>query len=83
MDVDLLGSPLPLVLDMVNLLNYQSSQLARGLRGDMTKMIGIVIPDVTNSFFLPSSGAPKLWLSPMAIESCTDNDHSKEMGTAS
>lgn len=39
------------VLEAVKLLNYQPSQLARGLRRDKTNIIGMIIPDITNPFF--------------------------------
>lgn len=39
------------VLEAVELLNYQPSQLARGLRRDKTNIIGMIIPDITNPFF--------------------------------
>ena len=39
------------VMDAVEALGYQPSQLARGLRRDKTDMIGMIIPDVTNPFF--------------------------------
>jgi len=39
------------VLEAVELLSYQPSQLARGLRRDKTNIIGMIIPDITNPFF--------------------------------
>jgi DNA-binding LacI/PurR family transcriptional regulator len=39
------------VLEAVELLGYQPSQLARGLRRDKTNIIGMIIPDITNPFF--------------------------------
>ena len=39
------------VLEVVETLGYQPSQLARGLRRDKTNMIGMIIPDITNPFF--------------------------------
>lgn len=39
------------VLDAVEELGYQPSQLARGLRRDYTNMIGMIIPDIANPFF--------------------------------
>jgi DNA-binding LacI/PurR family transcriptional regulator len=39
------------VMEAVEAVGYQPSQLARGLRRDKTNMIGMVIPDVTNPFF--------------------------------
>lgn len=70
------------VLDVVNSLGYQPSQLARGLRRDKTNMIGMVIPDVTNPFF-PAvvRGAEDVAFSNgyRLILCNTDNDHSKEL----
>jgi DNA-binding LacI/PurR family transcriptional regulator len=70
------------VLDVVNSLDYQPSQLARGLRRDKTNMIGMVIPDVTNPFF-PAvvRGAEDVAFSNgyRLILCNTDNDHSKEL----
>jgi LacI family transcriptional regulator, galactose operon repressor len=70
------------VLDVVNQLGYQPSQLARGLRRDKTNMIGMVIPDVTNPFF-PAvvRGAEDVAFSNgyRLILCNTDNDHSKEL----
>lgn len=39
------------VLEAIDELGYQPSQLARGLRRDYTNMIGMIIPDITNPFF--------------------------------
>jgi LacI family transcriptional regulator len=39
------------VLEAIEALGYQPSQLARGLRRDYTNMIGMIIPDITNPFF--------------------------------
>ena len=39
------------VMDAVEAVGYQPSQLARGLRRDKTNMIGMIIPDITNPFF--------------------------------
>jgi DNA-binding LacI/PurR family transcriptional regulator len=70
------------VLDVVNSLDYQPSQLARGLRRDKTNMIGMVIPDVTNPFF-PAvvRGAEDVAFSNgyRLILCNTDNDHAKEL----
>ena len=70
------------VLEAVESLGYQPSQLARGLRRDKTNMFGMVIPDVTNPFFpavvrgvedIAFSNGYRLVL-------CnTDNDHAKEL----
>lgn len=39
------------VLEAIRLLEYQPSQMARGLRRNTTDMIGMIIPDITNPFF--------------------------------
>src|ERR1700740_2841551 len=70
------------VLEAVESLGYQPSQLARGLRRDKTNMIGMIIPDITNPFF-PAvvRGAEDLAFSNgyRLILCNTDNDHSKEL----
>jgi|SRR5579885_528060 DNA-binding LacI/PurR family transcriptional regulator len=70
------------VLEAVESLGYQPSQLARGLRRDKTNMIGMIIPDVTNPFF-PAvvRGAEDLaFANGYRLVLCnTDNDHSKEL----
>ncbi len=70
------------VMDAVEALGYQPSQLARGLRRDKTDMIGMIIPDVTNPFF-PAvvRGAEDIAFSSgyRLILCNTDNDHAKEL----
>src|SRR5579885_511777 len=70
------------VLEAVESLGYQPSQLARGLRRDKTNMIGMIIPDVTNPFF-PAvvRGAEDMAFSNgYRLVLCnTDNDHTKEI----
>lgn len=70
------------VLDAVEAVSYQPSQLARGLRRDKTNVIGMVIPDITNPFF-PAvvRGAEDIAFSNgyRLILCNTDNDHSKEL----
>lgn len=70
------------VLDAVEAVGYQPSQLARGLRRDKTNVIGMVIPDITNPFF-PAvvRGAEDVAFSNgyRLILCNTDNDHSKEL----
>ena len=39
------------VLEAIRSLEYQPSQLARGLRRNSTNMLGMLIPDITNPFF--------------------------------
>lgn len=70
------------VLEAVEALGYQPSELARGLRRDKTNMFGMVIPDVTNPFF-PAvvRGAEDIAFSNgYRLVLCnTDNDHEKEL----
>src|ERR1700733_776316 len=70
------------VLEAVEAVGYQPSQLARGLRRDKTNMIGMIIPDITNPFF-PSvvRGAEDIaFTDGYRLVLCnTDNDHSKEL----
>jgi LacI family transcriptional regulator len=70
------------VLDAVQAVGYQPSQLARGLRRDKTNVIGMIIPDITNPFF-PGvvRGAEDIAFSNgYRLVLCnTDNDHSKEL----
>ena len=70
------------VLEAVEALGYQPSELARGLRRDKTNMLGMVIPDVTNPFF-PAvvRGAEDVAFSNgYRLVLCnTDNDHQKEL----
>lgn len=70
------------VLEAVEALGYQPSQLARGLRRDKTEMIGMIIPDVTNPFFTAVvRGAEDVAFSRgyRLILCNTDNDHTKEL----
>lgn len=39
------------VMEAVDKLGYQPSQLARGLRRNSTALLGMLIPDITNPFF--------------------------------
>lgn len=70
------------VLDAVEAMGYQPSQLARGLRRVKTNVIGMIIPDITNPFF-PAvvRGAEDVAFSNghRLILCNTDNDHSKEL----
>lgn len=70
------------VLDAVQAVGYQPSQLARALRRDITNMIGMIIPDITNPFF-PAvvRGAEDVAFSNgYRLVLCnTDNNHSKEL----
>jgi len=70
------------VLEAVQATGYQPSELARGLRRVKSKMIGMIIPDITNPFF-PAvvRGAEDVAFSNgyRLILCNTDNDHSKEL----
>ena len=70
------------VMDAVDALGYQPSQLARGLRRDKTNMIGMIIPDVTNPFFpaVVRGAEDVAFENGHRLVLCnTDNDHSKEI----
>ncbi len=69
------------VLEAVDAVGYQPSQLARGLRRVKTNMIGMIIPDITNHF---SGGCARgrrhrLFRGYRLIFYNTDNDHAKEI----
>ena len=70
------------VLEAIETLGYQPSQLARGLRRVRMNMIGMIIPDVTNPFF-PAvvRGAEDMAFSNgyRLILCNTDNDQAKEL----
>ena len=70
------------VMEAVETLGYQPSELARGLRLDKTNTIGMIIPDLTNPFF-PAvvRGAEDVAFSNgYRLMLCnTDNDHTKEL----
>lgn len=70
------------VLDAVEAVGYQPSQLARGLRRDKTNVIGMVIPDITNPFFpaVVRGAEDTAFSNGYRLILCnTDNDHSKEL----
>jgi DNA-binding LacI/PurR family transcriptional regulator len=70
------------VLDAVQELGYQPSQLARGLRRDKTNVIGMIIPDITNPFFpgVVRGAEDTAFSNGYRLILCnTDNDHSKEL----
>jgi DNA-binding LacI/PurR family transcriptional regulator len=70
------------VLEAVETLGYQPSQLARGLRRDKTDMIGMIIPDITNPFFpaVVRGAEDVAFSSGYRLVLCnTDNDHTKEL----
>ncbi|WP_433984342.1 LacI family DNA-binding transcriptional regulator [Tunturiibacter empetritectus] len=70
------------VMDAVDAVGYQPSQLARGLRLDKTNMIGMIIPDVTNPFFpaVVRGAEDVAFANGYRLILCnTDNDHSKEI----
>src|ERR1700680_4993362 len=70
------------VLQAVQSVGYQPSELARALRRDKTNMIGMIIPDITNPFF-PAvvRGAEDVAFSNgYRLVLCnTEHDHSKEL----
>jgi DNA-binding LacI/PurR family transcriptional regulator len=39
------------VLDVIKKLDYAPSMIARGMRGQKTRMIGVIIPDFTNLYY--------------------------------
>ncbi len=70
------------VEDVIRKLDYQPSQLARGLRRRSTDLLGVIIPDITNPYF------PKLvrgvediaYKEGFRLVLCnTDNDPAKEL----
>ncbi|MGC2164055.1 MAG: LacI family DNA-binding transcriptional regulator, partial [Silvibacterium sp.] len=70
------------VMDAVDALGYQPSQLARGLRRDKTNMIGMIIPDITNPFFpaVVRGAEDVAFANGYRLILCnTDNDHAKEI----
>lgn len=70
------------VMQAVESLGYQPSQLARGLRRVKTNIIGMIIPDITNPFF-PAvvRGAEDVAFSNgyRLILCNSDNNHAKEI----
>ncbi len=70
------------VLEAVDALGYQPSQLARGLRRDKTNMIGMIIPDITNPFFpaVVRGAEDVAFTNGYRLVLCnTDNDYAKEI----
>lgn len=70
------------VMEAVDSLGYQPSQLARGLRRDKTRMIGMIIPDITNPFFpaVVRGVEDVAFANGYRLILCnTDNDHEKEI----
>jgi Transcriptional regulators len=70
------------VLDAIQSIDYQPSQLARGLRRVKTNVIGMIIPDITNPFFpaVVRGAEDRAFSSGYRLILCnTDNDHSKEL----
>lgn len=70
------------VMEAVERLGYQPSQLARGLRRDKTNMIGMIIPDVSNPFFpaVVRGAEDTAFAAGYRLILCnTDNDHTKEL----
>lgn len=70
------------VLDAVQSIDYQPSQLARGLRRVKTNVLGMIIPDITNPFFpaVVRGAEDRAFSNGYRLILCnTDNDHSKEL----
>jgi DNA-binding LacI/PurR family transcriptional regulator len=70
------------VLEAVAAIDYQPSQLARGLRRVKTNMIGMIIPDITNPFFpaVVRGAEGVAFANGLRLILCnTDNDHEKEI----
>src|SRR5215475_6109488 len=70
------------VLDAVQAVGYQPSQLARGLRRDKTNVIGMIIPDILNPFFpgVVRGAEDVAFANGYRLVLCnTDNDHAKEV----
>lgn len=70
------------VEEAVQELGYKPSALARGLRRDITNIIGMVIPDITNPFFPAVVRGAEDVASARGYRMIlcnTDNDHAKEI----
>ena len=70
------------VLEAINSLGYQPSQLARGLRRNQTSMLVMIIPDITNPFFpaVVRGVEDVAYKRSYRLVLCnTDNDASKEL----
>jgi LacI family transcriptional regulator len=70
------------VLEAVQQVGYQPSQLARALRRDRTNIIAMIIPDITNPFFpaVVRGAEDQAFSNGFRLILCnTDNDHSKEL----
>lgn len=69
------------VLEAIRVLEYQPSQMARGLRRNATDMIGMIIPDITNPFFpaVVRGAEDAAYAASFRLMLCnSDNDPSKE-----
>ncbi len=69
------------VLEAIRSLEYQPSQLARGLRRNSTNMLGMLIPDITNPFFpgVVRGAEDVAFKGSYRVVLCnTDNDPAKE-----
>jgi DNA-binding LacI/PurR family transcriptional regulator len=70
------------VMDAVDRLAYQPSELARGLRRVKTNIVGMIIPDITNPFFpaVVRGAEDVAFANGYRLMLCnTDNDHTKEI----
>jgi LacI family transcriptional regulator len=71
------------VHDVVRRLDYQPSQLARGLRRRSTDLLGVIIPDITNPYFprVVRGIEDVAYREGFRLILCnTDNDPAKEVG---
>jgi DNA-binding LacI/PurR family transcriptional regulator len=69
------------VLDAIEELGYQPSELARGLRRNKTSILGMIIPDITNPFFpaVVRGAEDVAYQNSYELMLCnTDNDPAKE-----
>lgn len=48
------------VREAAELLEYLPNETARSLNTNKSKIIGVLVPDITNPFFLKSSGESKM-----------------------
>lgn len=70
------------VLQAIQQLGYQPSQLARGLRRNQTRIIGMIVPDITNPFFpaVVRGAEDVAYQSSYRLMLCNaDNDPAKEL----
>src|SRR5260370_10358560 len=69
------------VLQAIESLGYEPSHLARGLRRNQSRIIGMIIPDITNPFFpaVVRGAEDVAYQNSYQLVLCnTDNDPAKE-----